>query len=349
MRWIQRLPKAELHCHLDGSLRPETIWELAQASGFELPVSSRQEIDALLKLPERIPLNEYLNFFRYTVGVLQTEDALERVARELCEDTAAENVKYLEVRFAPMLHRERGLSSEEIVESVLRGLTQGEAATGIKTGLILCCMRDQRPELSEQVARLACVYHGRGVVALDIAGPEQGYPAEPHRKAFEIAQESGLHITIHAGEACCPEHIESAIELGADRIGHGIHLFQDEQLEYQVAEHGIALEVCPTSNLQTAAFIQAYLDHPIMRYHERGIPVTVNTDNRLMSHTTMTDELCHIKRAFDLSVETIEEIIMNGVRAAFLDEPEHQELVAEFQQALARIDIRRGRNSEGVK
>ncbi|MBC7221159.1 adenosine deaminase [Candidatus Bipolaricaulota bacterium] len=314
---IARLPKFDLHCHLDGSLRPGTVRELWD----DLPERRRphiaDEVGKAVLPPMPCTLETYLEAFRITVALLQTPDALERAAFELCQDAANENVVYIEVRFAPLLHLRRGMSPSRVVEAALAGMRRAEAELPIRTGLILCAMRNEPPERSEKVARLAARYGDQGVVGFDLAGPEEGFPLSPHVQAIRLAQEAGVHVTLHAGEGCCPEHIAEALDLGAERIGHGVYLFQDPATEARVREAGIPLEVCPTSNLQISGIMRSLADHPLKRYLDGGIRVTVNTDNRLMSRTSSTDELWQVVEAFGLGPDEVRAILLASAEASF--------------------------------
>ena len=329
--YLTQLPKIELHCHLDGSLRPETIWDLAQEQGFKLPVEKSSEVKKFFNATGRKSLSDYLTLFGYTVPLLQTRGALRRVTAELMEDFARENGKYIEIRYAPLLHLQEGLTPEQVVEATIAGMKEGEQETGIKARLILCAMRQESTEWVLEVARLAAQYRSKGVVAFDIAGPENGFPPERHRKAFEYAKAAGLFVTIHAGEENCPDYIRQAIELGADRLGHGLHLeFAPEVIQQRIIERKIALEMCPTSNLQTQGW-KSYNEHPIERYRRAGILVTVNSDNRLMSDTTLTNELAQMQKAFGLEDEIVRELTINAARAAFLPKTEKDELLKSFK------------------
>lgn len=334
-KWVQRLPKFDLHVHLDGSMRQETVMELAEGlpRGRRFPTSL--DVRKAMISPQRCTLEEYLKTFEITVAVLQSEAALERAAYELCEDAARENVIYMEIRFAPLLHLQEGLTPDQVVETVLAGTRRAEAAYPISTGLILCAMKQESTDRSKQVAKLAAEYLGKGVVAFDLAGPERDYPPSLHHKAIEIAKEAGLHLTIHAGEGCCPEQIKEAVNLGAERIGHGVYLYQDETTERMVAEKGIPLEICPTSNLQISGLMETYADHPLKRYLDRGIRVTLNTDNRLMSKTSSTNELAQVIEAFSLTPEDVKAILLNSVEAAFAPEAVRTVLRKQVEAAFA--------------
>lgn len=330
---IAKLPKFDLHCHLDGSLRPETVHELWDA----LPAKERPRIAAepeVAVIP-RVPcsLEAYLEAFAITVALLQTEEALERAAWELCEDAARDGVVYIEIRFAPLLHLRRGLAAEDVVEAVLSGAHRAEKGLPIHVGIILCGMRQEPPERSEAVARLAGRYREQGVVGFDLAGPERGFPLATHASAIRTARDAGVHVTLHAGEGCCPEHISEALDLGAERIGHGVYLFQDPVAEERVRQEEIPLEVCPTSNLQISGIMRTLADHPLRRYLDRGIRITVNTDNRLMSQTSSTEELWRVVQTFGLSAEDVRAILLTSAEAAFAPASTREDLCARVTAA----------------
>lgn len=314
---ILNLPKVDLHVHLDGSLRPSTVLELAGQLPMERRLPPSCDPAKAVVPPKRCTLEEYLQAFKITVAVLQTEEALKRAAYELCEDAARENVIYIEIRYAPFLHLQEKLSPQQVVEAVLAGMRRAEKTYPIRSGLILCAMKQKSAALSEQLARLAADYTERGVVAIDLAGPERDFPPSLHRKAIEIAGQEGLHVTIHAGEGCCPEQIKEALDLGAERIGHGVYLYQDAATQLRVAQMGIPLEVCPTSNLQISGVMDSYADHPLKRYLDLGIRVTLNTDNRLMSQTDSTNEFAQVIDAFSLTADDLKTILTNSAEAAF--------------------------------
>jgi adenosine deaminase len=255
---------------------------------------------------------------------------LARVARELVEDVAKENVRYLEARFCPSIHSVGGSSLDQIVDGVLEGLRQGSEATGVGTGLIICALREQAAGASMMLAELAAAYRGRGVVAFDLAGDESK-PAEPHFPAFEHVGAAGLARIAHAGEAAGPENIREAIEkLGAERIGHGTKLLGDPSLLNEVAERGIPLEVCLTSNVHTRA-VADYDGHPFARYVRQGIRVTVNTDNRTVSSTDSTHELARAFVHGELTQEELRRVVVAGVEAAFLPSDEKATLKRDFE------------------
>lgn len=298
-------------------MRPETVIELAEALPPRVRAALPSDLRAALIPPPRCTLEEYLQAFSITVAVLQTEEALTRAAYELCADAAAENVIYMEVRFAPLLHRQEGLKPRQVVEAVLSGMRRAEEESPIRTGLILCGMKQATTADAIATAELAAEYTHAGVVGFDLAGPERGFPPSIHGEAVNIAKEAGVHVTIHAGEGCCPAHIREAIDLGAARIGHGVYLYQDPETERLVAERKIPLEVCPTSNLQISGLMNSYSEHPLKRYLDLGIPVTINTDNRLMSRITVSHELAAVTGAFSLSEKAVKALLLNSADAAF--------------------------------
>ncbi|MEM6785238.1 MAG: adenosine deaminase [Bacteroidota bacterium] len=339
---IQAWPKAELHCHLDGSLRLSTMLDLAERFGKMnlLPASTEADLEQeLLKVDASATLEEYLAWFGYSIPLMQTRDALRRIAYELAEDAAAENVRYLEVRYGPILHTEEGLTLDAVNDAVLTGLQDAEADFGIKTGVIVCGLRDRFESASLQQAELAVRYKGRGVLGFDLAGGERGNPADMHGAAFHLARKQLLNITVHAGESFGPVSIRQALfKCGAHRIGHGVTLREDPELMRFFVDRQIPLEVCPTSNVQTKV-VPSYEEHPVTEYVRAGVPVTANTDNRLFSRTTMTDELWLLHTRCGLTVEELREVTLNGFRHAFLHWEEKQALVEEAEAELLGLAI----------
>ncbi len=325
-------PKAELHCHLDGSLRLETMLELAEEQGKtrRLPADSVEGLEEILvEIDDSETLEAYLAWFRYTIPLMQTAEALERIAYELAEDNAAENVRYLEVRYGPILHTEEGLTLEEANDAVLAGLRRAEQDLGLRTALIICGLRDRYESASLRQAELAAAYRERGAVGFDLAGGEAGNPPKHHRAAFYYARNHLLNLTIHAGESWGPDSIRQALFFcGAHRIGHGTSLYKDPDLMQYVVDHRIPLEICPTSNVQTHV-VSSYEAHPLKRYVEAGVPVTINTDNRLFSRTSVTDELWRVHAHCGVGAEDLREIALNGFRHAFLPWDQRQALLKE--------------------
>jgi len=318
--WIRRMPKVELHVHLDGSLRWKTVADLARRARPEAGLPPTRDLRGAIVLAGRRPLEDYLAAFAFTVPLLQTPSSLERAAYELCADAASENVIYLEIRFAPLLHTRLELKPRDVVTAVLSGMHRAHDELGIESGLILTALKQESTEHSIETVQLAAQFRRDGVVGIDLAGPERMFPLLKHRKAVEFAHDAGLHVTLHAGEGCCPEQIKEALDLGAERIGHGVYLFQAPRTERRVAELGIPLEMCPTSNLQISGFMTTYADHPLGRYMELGIPVTLSTDNRLMSQVDLTHEYEVVAKAFKLKRDAVRGLVTNSVHAAFLPE-----------------------------
>lgn len=333
---LRRWPKAELHVHLDGCLRPQTMLDLARTQGVRLPADTPDALAAALSVKEARSLEDYLSKYQYTLAVMQTADALERVAYELVCDVAAENVRYIEIRYSPLLHRP-ALSLAQAIEAPLRGIKRAEAETGTKVGVIVCAIRTLPPADSLALAQAAADYRGAGVVAFDLAGPERGYPAAAHRDAFAHAAKHGLACTCHAGEGDGPGQIHEALHVcGATRIGHGTRLGEDEALLEEVVAGGVPLEMCVTSNVHTRAVASA-AEHPLRRYLERGVKVTLNTDGRLMDGISLTDEYFLAHSVLGLTAANLARVTLNAAEAAFLQESERVALVARLQTELEAL------------
>jgi len=317
--FVHAMPKADLHCHLDGSLRLDTILDLAQMQDVPLPTTDPVELRDLLHCGKLCDdLVDYLKAFDITCKVLQTEEALRRAAFEVAEDSARENVRYLEVRYAPILHTNRGLRLDQIVQAVLDGLQQAEHKYDIKTGLIICGIRNMTPETSLRIAELAVAFKNRGVVGFDLAGAEYDHPAKHHREAFYLIRNNNINVTIHAGEAYGPESIHQAIHYcGAHRIGHGTRLRENGDLLNFLNDHRIPLEVCLRSNLQTRA-VDSMAAHPFRFYLDLGLRVTLNTDNRLITDTTVTSEYLLAAQQWDLTADELGWVMINGFKSAFM-------------------------------
>ncbi|QSB15474.1 adenosine deaminase [Natronosporangium hydrolyticum] len=341
---IRAAPKAVLHDHLDGGLRPETIVELAEEIGHELPVGDPAALGIwFAEASYSGSLERYLETFVHTVGVMQTESALRRVAAECAVDLAADGVVYAEVRFAPEQHLALGLTLEQVVEAVLAGFAEGAAQVagrggpGITIGTLLTAMR--HAARSMEIAELAVRYRDHGVVGFDIAGREAGFPPTRHLDAFEYLQRENFHFTIHAGEAFGLPSIWQAIQwCGADRLGHGVRIVDDitwdadgraqlGRLAAYVRDKRIPLELCPSSNVQTGA-VASIAEHPIGLLHDLRFRVTVNTDNRLMSRTTMSQEMALLVEAFSYELADLQWFTVNAMKSSFIP----------FDQRLALIN-----------
>jgi adenosine deaminase len=335
---IRLAPKALLHDHLDGGLRPETIIELADQIGHPLPEADPVALQQwFLDAADSGSLERYLETFAHTVAVMQTPAALHRVARECAEDLAADGVVYAEVRFAPEQHLEEGLSLPEVVETVLAGFTEGSARAKtagrrIRVGTLLTAMR--HAARSMEIAELAVRYRDFGVVGFDIAGAEAGYPPTRHLDAFEYLQRENFHFTIHAGEAFGLPSIWQAIQwCGADRLGHGVRIVDDiapdrtlGRLAAYVRDKRIPLELCPSSNVQTGA-AASILEHPIGLLRDLMFRVTLNTDNRLMSGTSMSREMALLVEAFGYGWAELQWLTVNAMKSAFIPFDERLALI----------------------
>ncbi|HEX5614210.1 MAG TPA: adenosine deaminase [Acidimicrobiia bacterium] len=335
---IREAPKVVLHDHLDGGLRPATIVELAEQGGYgALPTHDPAELATWLKRgASRSDLVLYLETFEHTVGVMQTRDALARVARECAEDLAADGVVYAEVRFAPELHLQQGLSLDEVVDAVLAGFREGSAGRRITLRTLVTAMRTAAR--SVEIAELAIRWRDRGVVGFDIAGAEAGHPPSRHLDAFQRVLQENFHITIHAGEAFgLPSIWEAVQECGAERLGHGVRIVDDIALDGGgeprlgrlaafVRDRRVPLEMCPSSNVHSGA-APSIAEHPIGLLTRLRFRVTVNTDNRLMSDITMTDELTGLVEAFGIGWDVIEWWTLNAMKSAFIHYDERLELI----------------------
>jgi adenosine deaminase len=336
---IQRAPKALLHDHLDGGVRPRTVIELAQEYGYaDLPTTDVDDLATWFNRgAKRNDLVLYLETFAHTVGVMQDRDAIERVAFECAQDLAADNVVYAEVRFAPELSTEKGLTLDEVMDAVLAGFAKGSADTDLTIYSIASAMRTAARSL--EIAELAVRYRDQGVVGFDIAGAEAGYPPSRHLDAFQYVNRENFHSTIHAGEAFGLPSIWEAVQFcGAERLGHGVRIVDDidpgrglgsEQLgrlATYIRDRRIPLELCPTSNVNTGV-VPSIADHPIGMLRRLRFRVTVNTDNRLMSNTSMTKEMQKLAEAFDWGLEDFEWLTVNAMKSSFAPFPERLKLI----------------------
>jgi adenosine deaminase len=316
---VHSLPKVELHCHLDGSLRLETIWDLAKSRSVALPASSLDELRLLFN-PQNTQRNlvDYLKRFDYTLAVLQDAEALARAAYELALDNAAENVLYLEVRYSPILHTRKGMKLTRVMNAVLDGLAKAEREVDIQTGVIVCGIRNISSDTSLRLAELTVAYKHQGVVGFDLAGFEDHYPAKEHNEAFYLIRKNNINCTVHAGEAYGPDSIKQALHnLNTHRIGHGTRLKEDGDLLNYVNDHRIPLEICLSSNVHTGS-LKSLDEHPLRLYYDWGLRLTLNTDNRLMSDTTLTKEYLTACRSFGLTERDLKNIIIMGFKSAFM-------------------------------
>ncbi len=350
--FLHALPKTDLHVHLDGSLRLSTVRELAGRYGLPYDFQTDEDVRQVCQVDEECEsLEDYLQVFEITLEMMQRSDDLTRIAFELAEDAHRENVRYIEVRYSPLLHTRQELQCDQVVAAVQKGLEQAHRRYGIRTGQIICGIRHISPESSLELAQLVVSWKGRGVVGFDLAGAESDNPAKDHLQAFYLVRNNNVSVTIHAGEAFGPTSIQQAIHYcGAHRIGHGTRLIEDPDLMNWVNDHRIAVEVCLASNVQTRA-IPNMQSHPIRNYLEDGLRVTLNTDNRLISGTTVTNEFALAVVHFDLSEDQVLSLVMNGFKSAFLPLDEKVRLIEnaidEFEALGARFsgEISRRRRS----
>ena len=367
---LKGLPKVSLHDHLDGGLRPATIIELAEAAGHTLPSTDPVALGEWFReSADSGSLVRYLETFDHTIAVMQTKEGLFRVAKEFVEDLADDGVVYGEVRWAPEQHLQKGLSLDEVVEAVQAGLEAGvdavsETGREIQVGQLITAMR--HADRGQEIAELAVRHRNKGAVGFDIAGAEDGFPASRFKDAFTYLAEHNFPATVHAGEAAGLDSIQSALVDGrALRLGHGIRIAEDVTVEFDededvdsdsegdniglvslgelaswVRDRGIALEICPSSNLQTGAisgFGEGIESHPLDMLYQLGFNVTINTDNRLMSGVTLTDEFELLVETFDYDLDDLLELTLNAAEAAFLPLEEKEALVEYINEAYADL------------
>jgi adenosine deaminase len=325
---FEGLPKIELHCHLDASVRVQTVAELAQKLGLRLP----QPLRAALIAPETcLDPADYIRRIDFALEVMQEYDAISRIAREFVEDLAADGVVYGEVRFAPQLHRRHGLSLQDVLNAVHEGLVEGGKQFGVHTGLILCCLRHEPPALSLEIAKLAIANRDK-VCALDLAGDEARFPGAPHAEAFRLAREANLPRTVHAGEASGPESVSEALDvLFAERIGHGVRIESNSQIITRIRGDAVPLEICPSSNVLTRA-VRSMEAHPIDRLMRKGVRVTVSTDGRTVSDTHVTKEFERLAHCWGWGLAEFWTCQKNAAEAAFASPQVRRELLATIEQ-----------------
>ena len=325
---IKKIPKVELHDHLDGGVRPQTVIELAKKYNVNLPSNNTDELTIwFARGADRKSLSLYLEGFSVTLSVMQTAEALQRIAREALEDLAADGVIYAEIRFAPVLHTRGDLNVESVVSAVLKGLDEGKEKTGVEYGLIICAMRDRSDSLD--MAELASNFREKGVVGFDIAGDEYGHPPKKHIEAFRYIRQKNFNITIHAGEAFGIESIWQAIQIcGTHRIGHATRLIEDMvvhgtriekmgTLSHFIRDKRIPMEMCLSSNVQTGA-AGSFDTHPFHIYYRNDFRTLLCTDNRLMSSTNLGNEMFLAVQHYSLTLRDLEKVTLNAMKSAFL-------------------------------
>ncbi|MEI6857581.1 adenosine deaminase [Psychrilyobacter sp.] len=323
---FNKMPKIDLHCHLDGSLRAVTVLDIIKKNKLEL-TPSLEDVKKQLTVPLICSsLDEYLRCFDLPIAVMQTKEDLERVSFELMEDAAMENIKYIEIRFASQQHTNEGMATMEIIQSVLEGMRRAEKMYDIKGNYILSCMRHLSSESAMKIIEEGKEFIGQGVVAVDLCGGEVAGFCHKFIEPMKKARKYEYRVTIHAGETGIGQNVTDAIELlGAERIGHGVFITNNREAYNLVREKKIPLEICPTSNVQTKA-VKNYKEHPIYDFYNDGIMVTLNTDNRTVSDTSMTEEYVQIEKSFELKKNEYIDIYLNSVEAAFISEDDKQKL-----------------------
>ena len=334
-------PKIDLHLHLDGSFRTPTIWELAMQQGVEMPAESPEGFEEWMKKCSYSgSVNEFLLMFDVTTQVMQDRESLIRLTRELIEDIAAQGVVYAEIRFAPQLHTRKGMTQRDAIEAVLEGRRQGMEKTGIDIGIICCmmCVGNETVnwDANMETAMITHEYLDKGVVCIDLAGAEGIVPLSNFAPLFAKAKELGTPIICHAGDSQDWRTVKDAIDMGAQRIGHGHHIYENPALSRYAAEHGIALEICPTSNVQCQTR-ETYELHPAWNLYSIGIPVTINTDNMTMSRVTLDDEYDHCLKEMGFEYEDLILMNINSAKVSFMKEEKKKEVLAELERCLDEV------------
>ena len=326
---VRQLPKAELHCHLDGFVRPQTVIDLAREQNVKLPTDNLDELSKLMTVPLDCPdLVTYLQTFDITNLVMQQPYAITRIFYECCEDAAKDGISYIELRFAPALHTKNGHSYSQILEAAIDGCILAESKLNITPRIICCAMRQMPPEINAEIANICWRYRHRYVVGFDLAGPENGFPPQKHVKAFRTIRQKSLSVTIHAGEAYGPESVNMAIACSAQRIGHGTRTVEDENVLDEIIDRRIPLEICLSSNVQTKA-VKKLEDHPIRKMFDLGVRTCLCTDNPVVSGCTLSEEYMLLQDKFNFSVAEILKVMDYGFKAAFVPKTMIRRLRAE--------------------
>lgn len=317
---IRQLPKAELHCHLDGFCRPQTVIELAVQQGVELPTTNVEELSKMMTVPLNCPnLVQYLTCFDIVLPVMQYPYAITRIFYEACEDAVKDGISYLELRFAPALHTKNGYSYSQIIEAAIDGVNMAQKKLPITPRIICCAMRQMSPEINKEIAEICWRFRHEFVVGFDLAGPEDGFPPDKHAEAFRLIREKSLSVTIHAGEAQGAKSIQLALNCNAHRIGHGTRIFENEKVLQEVIDRRVPLEICVTSNIQTKA-VQTLDEHPVKRLFDRGVITVPCTDNPTVSGVTLSEEYYTIYKKFNFKICDILKMMDYGFKSAFVSE-----------------------------
>lgn len=321
-KWLLGLPKLDLHCHLDGSMDPETIAFLLKDQGLDLKdgQSDYENLKSMLQVSsDCTSLTEYLEKFDLPLSCLRTEKGLDLASYELLRNSAKENVKYMEIRFAPGSSVTENLTYEKVMEAVLSGIKKAEKDFAIKAQVIVCAMRHNSLESNIAMLKVAKNYHGEGVCALDLAGDETAYPTIEQKELFLTAKKLEIPFTIHSGECGSVKNVRDAIEIGAKRLGHGIALVKDKELMKTVKRNRVGIEMCPTSNFQTKA-VTSWREYPLDEFLNQGLLATINTDNRTVSNTTVTNELLKVHSYLGIDEDSIIKLMENSIEIAFAED-----------------------------
>jgi len=335
---LKKLPKVDLHCHLDGSIRPRTIFDIMKSAGCDLPCKEPEGIANYVQVDSTCcSLTDFLNKFEFFYPYLKTPESMERISYELCDDAAKENIRYMEIRFAPCLQAAEKVTQEDILVSVLAGLKKGERDFDIKAGAILCAYRGTEREAWEKTYALAEKYMGRGLCGLDLAGDESRFPGAPFALIFDRAKSAGIPVTIHAGEAAGWESVKEAVDvLHASRIGHGVRIAENEVFVERIRDAGIVFEICVTSNVHTGV-CPDYKSHPIADFYKKGIKTTINTDDRGVSNINLTHEWDVVQTKCGLEIDDVLDMNIFSVDAAFCSPAEKKTLKDRIQTETRKI------------
>lgn len=337
---LKKIPKVDLHCHLDGSVRTATIIELAKKQEVKLPTENIEELNKYVQVsPDCRSLAEFLKAFDFFYPLLKNPYAVEKIAYEICDDCRNENIKYFETRFAPALQVAENFNQEEVVKTAISGLAQGCRDFGIKAGIILCCYRMVSDSENWETVELAKKYHGKGVVGIDLAGDEVNYPTDNFVKFLEKARDYKIPITCHIGETAAGSGMKNVFDIPVQRIGHGIHLSKSKTgLLERVKKEGIPLEMCITSNVQTHV-VDNFESHPLKKFYDSGIKVTINTDDRAVSGIDLTNEYDVAVNRLGFDISDLIKIIHNGISALFIPNKNKVELSKTFEAEISKLKV----------
>jgi adenosine deaminase len=334
---IKRLPKVELHCHLDGSVSIDAIKRLADINNVEIPTDEAELRRKISVSKECRDLKDYLNCFSFVLPLLQTKESLTLAAYDVMKQASDETICYIELRFSPLQHMEQGLSQTEVVRAVIEGVKQGNQDFNVDCGLILCMMRHRSEKDNQEVVEVAKQLKDEWLLAVDLAGDEARYDTELFEKPIAIAHNYHLPMTLHAGECGNQKNIVDSIRFGATRIGHGLTMKDTMDIKQLCADSKTHVEMCPTSNLQTRA-IDDIANYPFMKYLELGIPVSINTDNRTVSNTTLTDEICLLDEHFDISYGLLKEITLISINQSFVSDNKKEKIIKYINEEYKNVE-----------